>query len=87
MDVVEDIDLQQLATMVQQRFGRRLDASYLRGKTLLRDAVEAHLGCSSVQAEALVETMELQGYLRFPHLDDATHPADRRAWIIDDHPL
>ncbi len=79
---VEDIDLAQLAATPRRRFGRHLSASYLRGRTLLRDAVEQQLGCSDNQAEVLVETLELHGYIRFPHLDDATHPQTRDAWVI-----
>jgi hypothetical protein len=79
---VEDIDLARLAEALQRRFGRYLVASYLRGKTLMRDAVEEQVGCSEYEAEDLVETLELQGYIRFPHFRDDTHPRTRHAWII-----
>lgn len=80
---VEDIDLAQLADALRRRFGRHLVASYMRGKTLMRDAVEQHLGCSDYEAEELVETLELQGYLRFPHFEDDTHPRTRQTWVIE----
>jgi hypothetical protein len=80
---VEDIDLARLADELRRRFGRHLIASYMRGKTLMRDAVEEQLGCSEYEAEELVETLELQGYIRFPVLDDDTHPRTRQRWIID----
>lgn len=79
---VEEIDLAQLAGAVRRRYGRHLYASYLRGRTLIRDAVAEQLGCSAYEAEDLVETLELMGYVRFPHLADATHPLTRHAWII-----
>ena len=82
---VEDIDLSQLAGAVRRRYGRHLYASYLRGKTLIRDAVVEQLGCSAYEAEELVETLELMGYVRFPHLADATHPLTRHSWIIAEH--
>ena len=82
---VEQLDLAQLAVALRLRYGRHLVASYLSGKTLMRDALEELLRCSESMAEELVETLELQGYLRFPHLADSTHPATRQAWIIDAH--
>jgi hypothetical protein len=83
---VEDVDLAALAAAIARRYGRHLYASYLRGKTVMRDAVAEHLGCSTYEAEEMVETLELMGYLRFPHLADQTHPLTRHAWIISDEP-
>jgi hypothetical protein len=79
---IEQLDLAQLAIVLRRRFGRHLFAGYLNGKTLMRDALEELLSCSDSMAEELVETLELQGYLRFPHLADDTHPATRQSWII-----
>jgi hypothetical protein len=79
---VEDIDLSQLTGALRRRYGRHLYASYLRGKTLIRDAIIEQLGCSAYEAEELVETLELMGYVRFPHLADDTHPLTRHSWII-----
>ena len=84
---VDDIDLASLADVLRRSLGRHLVASYLRGKTLMRDAVEAHLHCSEMEAEELVETLELQGYVRFPHFADDTHPRTRRARIRRAAPL
>jgi hypothetical protein len=84
---VEEIDLQKLAGVLRRRYGRHLYASYLRGKTLMRDAVESELHCSDYEAEQLVETLEMMGYLRFPHLEDDTHPLTRHSWIIDEDKL
>lgn len=83
---IEEVDLAQVAAALRRQFGRHLYASYMRGKTLMRDAVADLLGCSAYQAEELVETLELQGYLRFPHLSDDTHPLTRHAWIITEQP-
>ena len=79
---IEEIDLVGLTGMLRRRYGRHLYASYLRGKTLLRDAIAEELGCSAYEAEELVETLELMGYVRFPHLEDDTHPLTRHAWVI-----
>lgn len=79
---VEDLDLAALADAIRHRLGEHLEANYLRGKTILRDAVVEQLSCSDVEAEQLVETMEMNGLVRFPHLADDTHPATRRPWVI-----
>lgn len=79
---VDEIDLETLAEALKRRIGGRFSASYLEGKSLLRDAVEAELRCSDVEAEQLVETLEMQGHLRFPHLPDDTHPANAEEWEI-----
>jgi hypothetical protein len=79
---VEEIDLAQLTGALRRRYGRHLYASYLRGKTLIRDAVAEELRCSAYEAEELCETLEMMGYVRFPHLADATHPLTRHSWII-----
>jgi hypothetical protein len=82
----EEVDLLQLAAGLRRCFGPALAASYLRGKTLMRDAVVVQLGCSVYEAEQLVETLETQGYIRFPQLADDTHPADWRRWLIEERP-
>lgn len=79
---VDEIDLEALTAALRARYGQHLHASYLRGKTVMRDAIRAQLGCSDYEAEELVETLELLGYVRFPQLDEATHPSSRHAWTI-----
>jgi len=79
---VEEIDLAALCEAVRLRLGDRLEANYLRGKTILRDAVVDALGCSDYVAEELVETLELNGFVRFPLYADDTHPAGRRPWVL-----
>jgi hypothetical protein len=80
--IPEEVDLTQLVALLRRSFGRHLHASYLRGKTLMRDVLIVEMRCSAFEAEQLVETLELQGYLRFPHLADETHPSDRHSWAI-----
>lgn len=82
MITLEEIDLQALSHAVGMRLGSTIEASYLRGRTAIRDAIAAHLGCSDYEAEELVETLELQGFVRFPHLPDDTHPSGRSVWHI-----
>jgi hypothetical protein len=79
---VDDIDLSALCDALRARLGSSIEASYLRGKTVMRDAIAIHLGCSDEIAEQLVETLELQGFVRFPHFADDTHPQTRQVWEI-----
>jgi hypothetical protein len=79
---VEHIDLQALTQQLRQMLGARLDASYLRGRTIVRDAIASRLACSAYEAEGLVETLELQGFIRFPHNQDETHSLERLGWRI-----
>lgn len=83
---VEEVDLAALAAAVRRRYGRHLYASYLRGKTLMRDAIVEELRCSAYEAEELVETLELMGYVRFPELADQTHALTRDTWVITEEP-
>ena len=82
MLTVEEIDLAALSSSLRARLGSPLEASYLRGRTAIRDAIAVQLGCSVYEAEELVDTLELQGYVEFPHLPDDTHPSGRRFWHI-----
>jgi hypothetical protein len=80
--VVEEIDLAALAEALRQRLGSTLETGYLRGRTVIRDTVAAHLRCSEYEAEQLMDTLELQGFVWYPHLPDETHPVERRHWRI-----
>jgi len=83
---VEEVDLAALAAAIRRRYGRHLYASYLRGKTLMRDAIIEELRCSAYEAEELVETLELMHYVRFPQLADETHALTRDTWVITEEP-
>jgi hypothetical protein len=79
---VANIDLRWLAERLRARVGSSIEASYLRGRTVLRDSVAAELRCSDEVAEELIDTLELQGFVRFPQLEDETHPQTRQIWEI-----
>lgn len=83
---IESVDLAALARTVRSRYGRHLYASYLRGKTLIRDAIIETLRCSAYEAEELVETLELMGYVHFPERPDHTHALTREQWRITEEP-
>ncbi len=79
---LEDVDLRLLATRLRERANREEPEGYLQGKSTMRDLVESLLGCSALEAEDLVDTLEARGYLRFEG-----NPAERAEaaayWQID----
>ena len=79
---IEDVDLAQLALELREKAPPGEPKGYLRGKSTLRDLVVSLLGCSELEAEDLVETLESRGYLRFEG-----NPAERSQafsqWAID----
>ncbi|MBI5546679.1 MAG: hypothetical protein HY901_22580 [Deltaproteobacteria bacterium] len=81
---IDDVDLAQLAQSLRERAPAGEPRGYLRGKAALRDMVVRILGCSELEAEDLVETLESRGYLRFEG-----NPAERSQafapWDIDPH--
>jgi hypothetical protein len=56
------IDLAELARMLAQTCGE-LVSGLIVGRTRFRDALVAHLGCSQLEAELLVDTLVARGFL------------------------
>lgn len=79
---IEEIDLDAVSESIARLFGHRPPVGYLRGKAVLRDAVEQALGCSALQAEEIVDTMESRGFLRFEG-DPSERSEAEAPWIID----
>lgn len=79
---IESIDLAALARNVSAALGGASLQGYLRGRTVIRDAVARELECSDVVAENVVETMIGRGLLRFDG-DPATITRDDARWTID----
>lgn len=65
MQAIDDIDLVDVCHRLRRAFEQRAPAGYLRGKTALRNALEADLHCSELEAEILVDTLESRGLVRF----------------------
>ncbi len=66
---VEDIDLAKLAEVVRRRCEAPLFDTIV-GRSIVRDIVAAHLGCSLLVAEQLVETMISRGFARLERDDE-----------------
>jgi hypothetical protein len=80
----EDIDLHEVAGMLKQRLSEGPAVGYLRGKALMRDVLAQERGLSDLEAEELVDTLELNGFLHF--LGDPTERSVADApWDIEPH--
>jgi len=54
---------------------------YLRGRSYFRDVLADELGCSALEAEDLVDTLQMNGYLRFQGDPSSRSQAESR-WEI-----
>lgn len=66
---LEEIDLEKLAEVVKRRAEGPLVGA-ITGRSIVRDIVAAHLGCSLLQAEQLVDTMIARGFARLERDDE-----------------
>ncbi len=83
---LDDLDLADLA----QRIRRHIPATeppvgYLRGRSYFRDVIVHEIGVSELEAEQLVDTLELNGYLRFQGDPSQRSRAESR-WDVGDPP-
>ena len=62
---IEEIDLAALAEDLRRFYWDDPPVGYLRGRTAFRDAIALRLGCSAVEAEDLMDTLEARGFLQF----------------------
>ncbi len=79
---LEAIDLRALAASLRERAPSGEPRGYLRGKTALRDWVESLLGCSELEAEELIDTLESRRYLVYS-ADPAQRSQAFAQWVID----
>jgi competence protein ComEC len=70
----EELDLARLSQDLQRSLGPGEPVGYLRGKAAMRDTLVDTRGFSQLEAESLVDTLELQGYLHF--LGDPSRPSE-----------
>jgi len=82
--IPDDLDLQQLTEEIKTRLRHHGPVGYLRGKSLMRDLLVEQKGFSQLEAEELVDTLEMQGFLHF--LGDPTERSVADApWEIKPH--
>jgi len=63
--ISEDLDLRQLTADLKSALGPGEPVGYLRGKSMMRDMLVHMKGFSELEAEELIDTLELRGFLRF----------------------
>jgi hypothetical protein len=63
--IPDDLDLQELTADLKSTLAPGEPVGYLRGKSLMRNVLVARRGFSELEAEELIDTLELRGYLRF----------------------
>lgn len=61
----EELDLGRVTEELHALLRNHEPAGYLRGKALMRDVLAQRQGLSELEAEELVDTLELRGYLHF----------------------
>jgi competence protein ComEC len=82
---IEDIDLKEVAERIRRHIPPgEPPVGYLRGRSYFRDVLVHELGCSDLQAEELVDTLEMHGYLRFEGDPSVRSRAESR-WNVDPH--
>ncbi len=76
------IDLAHLANLIREHIpAGEPPVGYLRGRSYFRDVLAHALRCSDVEAEQLVDTLEMNGYLHFTGDPSERSHADSR-WDI-----
>ena len=82
---MEDVDLRELAVRLQRHVPEgEPPVGYLRGRSYFRDVLASELGCSALEAEELVDTLEMNGYLRFEGDPSIRSRAESRWDILPD---
>jgi hypothetical protein len=63
---LEEYDLAEVAERIRRHIPvNEPPVGYLRGRSYFRDVLTHELGISDLEAEQLVDTLELNGFLRF----------------------
>lgn len=62
---LDTLDLPRLTEQLHDALRHAEPEGYLRGKSLMRDVLMEKLGLSEYEAEELVDTLEVRGYLQF----------------------
>lgn len=81
--ISEDLDLKALAEELHQKLQRDPPHGYLRGKSLMRDVLVHDHRFSELEAEEVIDTMEMQGYLHFLGDPSERSHASDTTWDIE----
>ncbi|MDC0715010.1 hypothetical protein POL68_41560 [Stigmatella sp. ncwal1] len=83
--IPDDLDLRQLTADIKAALGPGEPVGYLRGKSVMRNLLVDRKGYSELEAEELIDTLELNGFLRFLGDPSERSVADSQ-WEISPHP-
>jgi hypothetical protein len=79
---IDGLDLREVTERIQRHIPpTEPPVGYLRGRSYFRDVVVHELGCSELEAEDLVDTLQMNGYLRFEGDPSSPSQAESR-WEI-----
>ncbi|HTP25679.1 MAG TPA: hypothetical protein VMK12_08475 [Anaeromyxobacteraceae bacterium] len=82
---IDQVDLEEMAHKLQRHIPPgEPPVGYLRGRSYFRDVLVHELRCSEMEAEQLVDTLEMNGYLHFSGDPSERSLADSR-WKIVPH--
>jgi len=82
---IDQVDLEEIAQKLQRHIPPgEPPVGYLRGRSYFRDVLVHELRCSEMEAEQLVDTLEMNGYLHFSGDPSERSLADSR-WKIVPH--
>jgi competence protein ComEC len=80
---IDDLDLGDVTERLRRHIPEgEPPVGYLRGRSYFRDVLSHELGCSELEAEELVDTLEMNGFLRFEGDPSIRSRAESR-WEID----
>lgn len=80
----EDADLGAITADIHDALRHHEPVGYLRGKALMRDVIVHRRGLSELEAEELIDTLELRGYLQFLGNPSERSEADSH-WNFNPH--
>jgi hypothetical protein len=63
--IPEDVDLERMTAEIHEALRHHEPVGYLRGKALMRDVLVHRRRISELEAEELIDTLELRGFLQF----------------------
>lgn len=84
--IPEELDLQDIVESLRRNLGPSEVVGYLRGKSVMRDILVQEKRCSELEAEELIDTLEVRGFLRFEGDPSARSRADAH-WRIRGRPV
>ena len=82
--ISDDLDLRQLTVDLKRMLAPGEPVGYLRGKSLMRNLLVETKGFSELEAEELIDTLELRGFLKFLGDPSERSVADAH-WEISPH--